>query len=76
MPHVQIKCIEGKTEEQKLEVAEKIAKAIADSFGYSTSAVSVAITDIPRDKWKTAVWDTEISPQMDQLYLKPGYNLD
>lgn len=76
MPHVKIKCIEGKTEEQKREAAQKIAEAIAETFGCGTSAVSVAVEDIHREDWKTAVWDTEISPEMDKLYKKPGYSLD
>ncbi len=75
MPHVVVKCIEGKTEEQKAELAEKIAQAIFETFGNNTSAVSVAIKDIKREEWKSEVWDKEIAPEMESLYKKPGYSL-
>lgn len=75
MPHVVVKCIEGKTEEQKAELAEKIAQAIFETFGNNTSAVSVAIKDIKREEWKSEIWDKEIAPEMESLYKKPGYSL-
>ena len=76
MPHVEIKCFSGRTDEQKTRCAEKIAKDIAEILGCETSSVSVAIKDIPPEDWKEKVWDANIVPDEKYLYKKPGYTYD
>ena len=76
MPHVEIKCFPGRTEEQKKECAEKITRAIVETLGCKEGSVSVAIKEINKEDWKTSVWDTKIAPEMDSLYKKPGYTCD
>lgn len=76
MPHVEIKCFSGRTDEQKTECAEKIAEVIANTLGCKTSSVSVSIKDVDEEKWKEEVWDKEIVPNEDFLYKKPGYSCD
>lgn len=76
MPHVEIKCFSGRTDEQKLECSEKIAEVIANALGCKTSSVSVAIKDIDEANWKEEVWDKEIVPNNEYLYKKPGYSYD
>ena len=72
MPHVEIKCFPGRTEEQKIRCAEEVTKAIAETMGCNESSVSVAIKEVAQDDWKDKVWDKEILP-LDNLYKKPGY---
>ena len=55
MPHVEIKCFSGKTEEQKTECAIQIAEVIANTLGCKTSSVSVSIKDVDAEKWKKEV---------------------
>ena len=76
MPHVEIKCFSGRTDEQKTRCAEKIAEDIAEILGCETSSVSVAIKDIPPEDWKEKVWDADIVPVEKYLYKKPGYTYD
>ena len=76
MPHVVIKMIEGRGEEQKQRLTELVTKAIMDGAGCKESSVSVAIEDVPAADWTAAVYRTEIEPQMDRLYKKPGYKPD
>lgn len=76
MPHINIKCYPGRTEEQKKECAEKIAKAVSEALGCKMSSISVAINDVKQEEWKEKVWDTEIAPDMEKLYKKPGYTCD
>lgn len=76
MPHVEIKCFSGRTDEQKTRCAEKIAQDIAEILGCETSSVSVAIKDIPPEDWKEKVWDADIVPDAEYLYKKPGYDYD
>ena len=76
MPHVEIKCFAGRTKEQKLDCADKVANVIAETLGCKKSSVSVAIKGVPEEAWKTEVWDKDIVPNMDDLYKKPGYTCD
>ncbi|WP_026792831.1 tautomerase family protein [Pleomorphomonas oryzae] len=73
MPHVVIKMIEGRGEEQKQRLADLVTKAIMDGAGCKESSVSVAIEDVPAADWTAAVYRPEIEPQLDKLYKKPGY---
>ena len=57
MPHVEIKCYAGRSNDQKEKCAEEIADVIARILGCKTTSVSVAIKDIPEEDWKTEVWD-------------------
>ena len=76
MPHIEIQCFPGRTEEQKTLCAEKITEAVAETLCCSTSSVSVAIKDVPPDQWKSRVWDRCIVPDSEFLYKKPGYTCD
>ncbi len=76
MPHVEIKCYPGRSEEQKTRCAEEVTKAIAETMGCDASSVSIAISEIGKEDWKEKVWDAQIAPEMDSLYKKPGYTCD
>jgi len=76
MPHVEIKCFPGRSEEQKIKCAEKISEIVAETLGCKTSSVSIAIKDIPEEQWKPEVWDKSIKPEIESLYKKPGYSCD
>ena len=76
MPHVDIKCFPGRSDEQKKLCADRIAEVIAETLGCETSSVSVAIKDIPKDDWKEQVWDRCIAEDEEFLYKKPGYSCD
>ena len=76
MPHVEIKCFSGRTEEQKRKCAEKVADDIAAILGCEISSVSVAIKDVDEKDWKEEVWDKNIIADKDYLYKKPGYTYD
>ena len=76
MPHIVMKCYPGRTEEQKVLCAEKMAQSIAETMGCPVSSVSISIQEIPQKAWKETVWDREISPNMDDLYIKPGYTCE
>ncbi len=73
MPHVEVKCFPGRTEEQKKECAEKITRAIVETLGCKEGSVSVAIKDIPESDWKEKVWDAQIVADEKVLYKKPEY---
>lgn len=76
MPHIQMKCYPGKTEEQKIKLAEKIAAAVEEVFGSKNGSISVTIEDVEPQQWKEEVWDKEIVPKKEILYKKPEYTMD
>jgi len=76
MPHIEIKCFSGRTEEQKKRCAERVAEVIAETLECKVSSVSVAIKDIPEEEWKEKVWDADIAPKLEELYKKPGYTCE
>jgi len=73
MPHVIVKMYPGNSEEQKGKLAEEITNLIMASTGKSEAAVSVSIVEVPEEAWMEEVYQTEILPQIDDLYKKPGY---
>lgn len=75
MPHIEIKCYPGRSDEQKRLCTEKVAQAAAEALGLSTSTVSVAIKEIEKENWKKDVWDKQIVPDEKYLYKKPEYKM-
>jgi len=73
MPHVVVKMFPGKTEEQKRRLAEEITRAIMNITNKPESSVSIAIEEIAENEWMEKVYDTEIIPNLEKLYKKPGY---
>lgn len=54
MPFAQIYMIEGRTEEQKRAVIEKVSAALVEAVGAPIENVRVWIQDIPRENWGIA----------------------
>ncbi|WP_102227085.1 tautomerase family protein [Acidimangrovimonas sediminis] len=75
MPHVIVKAL-PKSEEQKKRLAEAITRSVTEIFDYERDQVSVAIEDVPQERWKEDVYLPEIA-QADPstLYKTPGYEL-
>ena len=76
MPHLDIKCYEGRSDEIKKECAMKVAKAVSETLGVNLSSVSVAIKDYKPSDWKEQVWDKNIVPDEKYLYKKPEYTCE
>lgn len=73
MPHVVVKMYAGRSEAQKVKIAEALTKALMEADGCAERSVSVAIEDVQPAEWGRAVYDKEIGPKLDSLYKKPGY---
>ena len=73
MPHVIVKMYSGRTEEMKIDMVNKITKAITESLNLSDSTVSVAVEEIEPEKWNEAVYKPDIIEKEHLLYKKPGY---
>ena len=75
MPHIIIKMYPGRSEEEKQNMADAITQDVIKYTGAKDSSVSIAIEEIEPSDWKSDVYDTEIKPNIDSLYKKPGYSL-
>lgn len=54
MPFAQIFLIEGRTEEQKKAVIEKVTQALVEAVDAPEANVRVLITEVPKENWGIA----------------------
>ena len=54
MPFAQIYMVEGRTEEQKRAVIEKVSAALVEATGAPITNVRVWIHDVPKENWGIA----------------------
>lgn len=76
MPHIDIKCFPRVlNDEEKTALATDIAQVIMRHLNSKPGSISVALSQVNPEDWKTQVWDTEIAPQADTLIRKPEYQM-
>ncbi len=51
MPFAQIYMLEGRTEEQKKAVIEKVTQALVEAVDAPTASVRVWIQEVPKENW-------------------------
>jgi len=73
MPHVVVKLWPGKTEKQKIRLAEEIVKDVMSVLHYGEESVSLAIEEVKQEDWKEKVYKPDIQDKWEKLYKKPGY---
>lgn len=73
MPHVIVKLWPGRSEAQKEALSQRMAQALSETMGSSDGSISVAIEEVPSERWMDEVYAPEIAPNLDRLYKKPGY---
>ena len=74
MPHVAIKLFPGKTEEQKVALAEAIRQNLLTIFKSTDESISIAFEEIQREDWIESVYKPDIESKPNNLYIKPGYD--
>lgn len=73
MPHIGIKMLAGRNEEQKKKAAEAVKNALAQSLGMSDHYITVTIEDFSAQEWQD-VFKTEITEKPDKVYVQPKYD--
>lgn len=73
MPHIGIKMLEGRTEEQKKKAAEAVKNALADALGMGDHYITVTIEDFNAEEWQN-VFKTEVTDKSDKVYVKAKYD--
>jgi len=74
MPHVVIKLLPGRSEQQKAKIAAEVTKAVMATANCAETSVSVGIEDVESDDWTEKVYKPDILGKPDSLYKKPGYS--
>lgn len=72
MPHITIKMLKGRTDEQKQIAAEKVSAALVDAIGCTESHISVSVEDFTAQEWQEQ-FRVEVS-ENPNLVKKPAYN--
>jgi len=75
MPHVIVKLWPGKSEEQKVRLAEEIVKDVTKVLNYGEESVSVTIEEVEPQDWAEKVYRLDIMNNPERLYKKPGYTM-
>ena len=75
MPHVIVKLWPGKSERQKVRLAEKIVEDVTKVLNYGEESVSVAFEEVEPQDWADKVYKPDIVCNSEQLYKKPGYTM-
>lgn len=75
MPHVVVKLWPGRSDEIKADLAQVLAKDVAEGLKVDISDVSVAFEEVAREDWGEQVYKKEIKDNRN-LYVKPGYEYE
>lgn len=73
MPHISLKMLKGRTDEQKKLAADKLAKALCEAIGCTENHISVSVEDYTAQEWQD-IFKAEITEQPERLVIKPQYN--
>ena len=73
MPHIIVKLFPGRSEEQKLKLADEIVKDVVAIANCAEKSVSVAFEEIEEKDWVEKVYKPDIQNNKDSLYKEPGY---
>ena len=75
MPHVIVKLYPGRSEQQKIRLAEEIVKDVVAIMQCGEESVSVAIEEIKPGDWAEKVYKPDILNAPGKIYKKPGYSM-
>ncbi len=74
-PHVIVKLYPGRSEQQKMRLAEQIVKDVVSIIKCGEESVSVAIEEIKAEDWAEKVYKPDILNAPGKIYKKPGYSM-
>ena len=72
MPHITIKMLKGRTDDQKKLAADKVAATLADAIGCNPEHISVAVEDFTPVEWQDE-FRKEVT-ESKHIYKEPHYD--
>lgn len=73
MPHISVKMMKGRTEEQKKALALALEKTLSETLGCSTTWVTVSIEDYNGEQWQE-VFKKEVTENKEHIYKDAQYD--
>ncbi|MBR5527868.1 MAG: tautomerase family protein [Clostridia bacterium] len=73
MPHISVKMIEGRSDEQKKALAKALEKALTETLGCASTWVTVSIEDYNGKQWQD-VFKKEVTDNEKNLFKKAEYD--
>lgn len=73
MPHIVVKMLKGRTEEQKAQLSQALQKALMQELSTSKAHVSVSVEDYTPQQWQ-AIFKEEITDKPETLKISPEYD--
>ena len=70
MPHVIVKMYPGRTEDQKIRLAEAITQAVVSIAVCSEDSVSISLEEVTPEDWNEKVYEPFISKSESTMYKK------
>ena len=72
MPHIDVKMLSGRSNEEKVLLAEALLKAIQNTLSINEKWITVSIKDFNSKEWQE-VFSKEIATNKD-LFIQPKYD--
>ena len=72
MPHIVIKTLSGKPQEQLQEAAEQAVAAVSKSLGKAEKYFSASVEEYSFDEWESVY--NEVIKDKENVLVKPGYS--
>ncbi len=74
MPHISVKMLEGRSEEQKKKLADALVKSLTEELHCSPHYVTCTVEDYTAEEWQ-GVFKKEISDKpQERVYKKAEYD--
>lgn len=73
MPHISVKMLKGRTDEQKKLAADKVAEALYEAIGCSKDHITVTVEDFTPEEWQT-VYAEDVTAKRDVLFRDADYD--
>jgi 4-oxalocrotonate tautomerase len=73
MPHISVKMLQGRTEQQKQALAAALKETLKKTIGAPEKYISVTIEDYTAEDW-VDVFQEEVTDKPDAVYVKPSYD--
>lgn len=73
MPHIGIKMLKGRTQEQKEKLAAALVKTLTKELGCSEHYVTCTIEDFDARQWQE-VFAEEVTQKQDKVFKKAEYD--
>ena len=73
MPHIVVKMFAGRSDADKVRLAEALTRAMMETLGSSEKSISVGIEDVQPENWGEQVYRPDIAAKLDTIFKPPGY---